>query len=76
MFDAITRGDAGVYRVEVVTHQGSGTIPDQDRRAETSFQVDVRGECCSEQVPFYDLGSIHIAFWLPLKSQSILLHVC
>lgn len=63
MFDAITRGDAGVYRVEVVTHQGSGTIPDQDRRAVTSFQVDVRGECCSEQVPFCDLGSIHIAFW-------------
>lgn len=58
MFDAITRGDAGVYRVEVVTRQGSGTVPDQDRRVETSFQVDVRGECCSDQVPFCDLGSI------------------
>jgi len=74
-FDAITRGDAGVYRVEVVTHQGSGTVPDQDRRAETSFQVDVMGECCSDQVLFCDLGSIHIAFWLPLRSHSIPLHV-
>ena len=43
-FDGISRGDAGVYQMMLDSNLGAEIFPDDQRRAETSFQVDVVGE--------------------------------
>ena len=58
-------GGGGDSPGEVVTLQGSGMIPDQERRAETSFQEDVR---VSQSV--FISGSIPCPFPISLENST------